>query len=116
MNDAKIINPNKFTVSMPGIQLPRCLSAVEQIPTIGRMLSRIEQAREDAVVKCLAQFGMSMQDPEEIRRRCMVSVFPHLGVEQLHVDGVLRLEWGYLYPTNAPRTWTVRTVEPEEKK
>lgn len=113
MNGVKIFNPNKFTVSMPGIQLPRCLSILEQIPTIGRMLSQIERAREEAVVKCLAQFGMSMQDPEEIRRRCVVVHTLSSRSELLQIDGIPRLEWGYL---DNPNVWTVRTVEPEGQK
>ena len=116
MNGVKIVNLSKFQVSVPGAELPAYLSIAEQIPSIGRRWSEIERARERAIEECLVQLGMTPFDGEEIRRRCMISVFPHLRTEQLHVDGILRLEWGYLDPVNAPGTWTIRTVEPEVQK
>lgn len=105
MND--IMPPKTWTA--PPFSMPKQLLIHEQIPTLQRHISLIERAKEDAVVECLAQFGMSMQDPEEIRSRCVIVHMISSRVELLQIDGIPRLEWGYL---DNPNTWTVRTVEP----
>lgn len=110
MTGTKILNPNKTTGSMPGLQLPRCLSSLDQTPTIGRIRDQLERAKEDGIQKCLAQFGMSMDRPEEIRERCTIVVMLHDRVELLQIDGIPVLEWGYLDP-KCPNVWTMRSVE-----
>lgn len=85
----------------------------EQIPTFHRHISDKQRVLEDAVVSCLAQFGIGSQDPEELRRRCVIVHKMNSRIESLHVDGIMRLEWGYLNPI-FPNTWTVRTVEPPQ--
>lgn len=104
------ITPPK-TWTGPVFSVPGHLLVHEQIPTLQRFISEKETAKESAVVACLAQFGMSMQDPEEIRRRCVIVHQRSSMVETLQIDGIPRLEWGYLDP-KYPNTWTLRTVEP----
>lgn len=107
-----IVRPKTWTD--PPFSMPKQLFVSEQIPTLSRRLSDIEQAKEAGVVGCIAEFGMGIHDPEEIRRRCVIVHMLHARVEILQIDGVTRLEWGYLDPS-APHTWTMRTVEQEAR-
>lgn len=108
-----VFDPKGFRLSMDRLQ-EASLSLMDQIPTIGRIRDQIERAKEEGIQKCIAQFGMSMDRPEEIRERCTIVVMLHAQRGLLQVDGIPILEWGYLDP-KCPNVWTMRSVESVEK-
>lgn len=85
----------------------------EHIPFRGRRVSDIEREREKAIHATLSSFGLvGLGNVEELRRRCVIVHYYPERIERLQIDGIPRLEWGYL---DNPNTWTVRTVEPKGK-